>query len=465
MRARGKNRIIQYSGVFAASLLVTLAAVYFYSPTAGTHANTVNMGVEVGSVINMSLDKSSLALGGNPGQFTSGNIAATISTNSAFGYTLAIEDADNNTSLTSETSEDAFTSTFSGSRTEETMENNTWGFSIDAENFYKIPVKNSPVIVKRVQSHIDGDSDSSTVTIGAKIGQSITSGLYTDRLLLSAYANGVDGEPEGVDPDSEDPHEIGDEPEPYEEGEGTNENRLVLARSMQDPKLKQYCASTYTPTRDSDVAAFTRYFNGNQTPKAILKDKRDNKTYQIAKLADGHCWMTQNIAIIGMTISSDLSDVVNDFTIADSDFSKLANNPVTVNAAYLHDDPKRGGYYNWMTATAGTGPRESGNFNNATASICPKGWRLPSSGSNSEYQTIADLYNWQRLTGLLEFSTTGYITTLSHGYAGGGLYWSYLITGEWGAETFYVTASGGVYATGGTAKDVGAHVRCILREG
>lgn len=45
---------------------------------------------------------------------------------------------------------------------------------------------------------------------------------------------------------------------------------------------------------------------------ARLKDERDGKYYWIAKLADGNCWMTQNLALdlsTTKTLTSDLSDI------------------------------------------------------------------------------------------------------------------------------------------------------------
>ena len=45
-----------------------------------------------------------------------------------------------------------------------------------------------------------------------------------------------------------------------------------------------------------------------------------------------------------------------------------------------------GDYYQWNAATAGTGGTISST--NATGSICPKGWKLPSSGNNTTKGTF-----------------------------------------------------------------------------
>ena len=116
------------------------------------------------------------------------------------------------------------------------------------------------------------------------------------------------------------------------------------------------------------------------------------------------------------------------------------------------DTQKYGVYYNWKAATAGT----SGNYTtrgaNATDSICPAGWRLP---TNSNYNTLivttyggADLNTGNRQVGTiavanatykdyhtyamtdalqrapLSFPFSGYYGYYSGGLGGGGRWWS-----------------------------------------
>jgi uncharacterized protein (TIGR02145 family) len=57
-----------------------------------------------------------------------------------------------------------------------------------------------------------------------------------------------------------------------------------------------------------------------------------------------------------------------------------------------YDWEKAGNIYNWYAATAGTGT-SSMTSSDATASICPKGWRLPfKSGAKSYYNLITTTY-------------------------------------------------------------------------
>ena len=99
--------------------------------------------------------------------------------------------------------------------------------------------------------------------------------------------------------------------------------------------------------------------------------------------------MTENLRLTGSkTLTSSDSNVSSDFSLpaANTSFttscSNTAYNMSSGNTTY-------GNYYNWYAATAGTGTC-SMSSGNATASICPKGWRLP---TNSEFQTLYNNYS------------------------------------------------------------------------
>ena len=48
--------------------------------------------------------------------------------------------------------------------------------------------------------------------------------------------------------------------------------------------------------------------------------------------------------------------------------------------------------YNWYAATAGTGVYGTSAGVNATASICPKGWKLPTGGSGGNFANLDIAY-------------------------------------------------------------------------
>jgi len=138
-------------------------------------------------------------------------------------------------------------------------------------------------------------------------------------------------------------------------------------------------------------------FTGSNT--SAIRTVTDNRggttqTYEIAKLADGKCWMLTNLKLGStsgaITLTPADSNVASNFTLP-----QLYGG--TDSAQRDHDNPKTYGpvpgdtgsgatnygyLYNWSAATAGesrtTMPAGSGN---ASHSICPASWRLPTGGS------------------------------------------------------------------------------------
>ncbi|MBQ3306069.1 hypothetical protein IJH02_01370, partial [Candidatus Saccharibacteria bacterium] len=82
-----------------------------------------------------------------------------------------------------------------------------------------------------------------------------------------------------------------------------------------------------------------------------MYDVRDTNSYTVRKLADGNCWMTENLRLTGSkTLTSSDSNVSSDFSLpaANTSFttscSNTAYNMSSGNTTY-------GNYYNWYAAT------------------------------------------------------------------------------------------------------------------
>ena len=148
-----------------------------------------------------------------------------------------------------------------------------------------------------------------------------------------------------------------------------------------------------------------------------LRDERDNNTYAIAKLADGKCWMIENLRLENTGTDNTNGSLAQGYN---SSFIGLAapessnfSNSTTANSLYSTDDTtdatisgsyqgyrfprynnfntnsrqsspgysvdgntySMGNYYTWHAAIADTTYSSSGNHN--TTSICPAGWHLP----------------------------------------------------------------------------------------
>lgn len=145
----------------------------------------------------------------------------------------------------------------------------------------------------------------------------------------------------------------------------------------------------------SECTALPNIYDGTNEDAVVTRaDNRGGitQTYRIAKLADGNCWMLDNLKL-GSTNSSIIltpedTDIEDDFTLP----------PVVTTGTPDVDNPgvygpvpgdtgtgatNYGYLYNWSAATAGetteTMPANSGN---APYSICPTGWRLPRGGTS-----------------------------------------------------------------------------------
>lgn len=169
-----------------------------------------------------------------------------------------------------------------------------------------------------------------------------------------------------------------------------------------------------------------------------LTDIRDNSTYTIAKLSDGKCWMTQNLRITGdsmkeglnKTITSYDSDVDGKFTIPKSE-GFWADKVTTLQKLYYDNNVVNGAYYTWCLATAGSCAEALSDGAQASHSICPKGWKLPTKDDN--IRLVKDASAWDETRGGYIFSggfwrATGYTVTADGGrldrVGSTGAYWS-----------------------------------------
>ena len=175
---------------------------------------------------------------------------------------------------------------------------------------------------------------------------------------------------------------------------------------------------------------------------SALTDERDNETYAIAKLADGNCWMIENLRIEADATRGDANKALaqgygvsstygNFIGLADAENTGFensysannlysndgSNNTVNIGTSsypvyrmprynnlntpanannrpqrptsntYLQDNTtvgmySYGNYYTWAAAMASTISYGSNYSDNANTSLCPLGWRIPY-GSNT----------------------------------------------------------------------------------
>ena len=266
------------------------------------------------------------------------------------------------------------------------------------------------------------------------------------------------------------------------------------------------CSATTKPAKTATSFDWdgSKHGNTSYVPRKKLKDTRDNKYYLVSKLADGNCWMSQslaldltkNVAIVASTTSGGTTSATPNYTTqtttgtkwaqADNNWRSyhpqapesyyksgftMSSQPTGSGDTYLWESA--GNYYNWYAATAGTGSSTM-TSSDASASICPKGWRLPPNTGTKSYEnliattyglaggTVAD-YATLRAAPLNFNASGGYYYDVGYmkNQGSGGIYW---------ASTAYSTAANAyrlsfrseyIYTQNYYQKGQGFSIRCV----
>lgn len=222
-----------------------------------------------------------------------------------------------------------------------------------------------------------------------------------------------------------------------------------------------------------------------------LPDTRDGNVYTISKLKDNKCWMIENLRLnpatatitaantnspttaflnaLSSAASTNTMCTTNDSGCDDQIIFNTNNINTSLTASPTTNNNSSSWYsygvnYNWYTATAGNGTY-SMNSGSVTGDICPTGWKLPTSGSNS------DMYNLNRATGsnngLLKYPNNfvfgGDFNTNSAGGRGTySRYWSATASNANNAYRLGINI-GSVTPTNAWNKWVAFTIRCIAQ--
>jgi uncharacterized protein (TIGR02145 family) len=476
-----KSNKVTSLAIFSISLLVAAFAVYLYSPVFETNAEekSVDVIVTVNPIVSLSLDKSALNFNITPtsaGVFDSDSIVATVDTNSTGGYELYFSSEDSGTALTSLVSESTITSDFNSAVTSSNMAANKWGYSLDATNFNKIPALADQAKIKDLD-HVPATAEkTTTVTIGTKIDSTLPSGAYSKKVVFSAIAH-----PSAVPT----LHEI---------------------TTMQQ-MTSEVCTATTTPAKTATALDWDGSYHNDtsRVPRKSLMDTRDGKYYLVSKLADGNCWMSQNLEL-ALDSTKALTDETTDLntkttwtpqnstlTVAPTSSTWPTSDNAAMSAAYSYypnkyfqggttisnsptasgteyDWEKAGTYYNWYAATAGSG-QASTQYTTVNDSICPKGWRLPlgTASSKSWKYLFSTGYSGTSASSIVNapfnlIRTGGFdgshTTTFDQGSI--GYYWTSSTNSSTGAYELRINSSS-IELEWSVSKGFGTSVRCVAR--
>ena len=407
--------------------------------------------------------------------FNEKSMVVSVGTNNEWGYNLVMSVS--NTALTSAESntianlvEDTTNHANGYTCTAETAGTcdftlNSWGFRIDrattllsATNYIPVP---STLNLNKNATTTNGDP--TYVSFGSRINASQAPGEYTTTITFAATAN----------------------PDP-------------------------------TPTMQSITSSNVASYLPNVGDTITMKDSRDQKTYTVGKLADNKYWMLDNLAL---DLTDD--DVLNSLTASNTDIDET-NDPGALAAlkgttlgttsdkyatakvanwttSYSYSAPlvnmdskalvpqgdndplkaealagewKVGGYYNYCAASAGSycygnGTSAGTSSGNATSSICPYGWHMPSS-NGGEYNTLYSAYSNASPSQYTAFRTafhlplSGYYnngSAIGQGSYGG--FWSVTRSNNNGMYRLYANTSN-IDPSFSNNRNLGVSVRCVL---
>ena len=487
---RGGTHLL-VGGASLLALLILGAMIFPTLPqTAQAEEAESKVSLSVAPVISLSL-QDTVAVEVTPtqdGTFSYNTAALSISTNNETGYSLYMATSNGENTLTSQNPgiSNVISAVNGGDNgvTSANFTNNTWGYNLsqdsvsDTTAYKAVPTATGDTALITTSSPTEADTYN--LTFGTKVDTSLPSGTYSNDVVVSVVAN----------------------------------PKLILWDDL-------------TMMQDMNPSACAGAIDG---ATKRLTDARDGKQYWIAKLKDGNCWMTQNLDLnlsTSKALTPDDSDVSRSWTPGNdtltdgtqttsdyeaewswnlgdyvlttpnagtscgisgiSDFGDCTSvgfqsvagmTPMTdgdaadvISGNTYNAHYHVGNHYTWNAATAGTGGADVVG-EDATDSICPKGWQLPTSNNSNSgsFQALTDAYsissNTAGSTALvsapLYFVRSGSVYSGSLRYAGSyGGYWSstaYSSTSYAYVLYFY---SGDVNPSNNGNRYDGQSVRCL----
>ena len=444
----------------------------------------------------------------------SSNIAFSVSTDNYTGYKLSVRSdkttLDQNSNSFTALSSGITQSTFSSGSN--TQYNNKWGYR---PNYYNSSSNSRYYGISTTATTLDQTSAANStaksydIALGARADSSLPSGTYlNNNLIIEAVANEV--------PSSILTVNYGAGVSSISVG-GTvipNGDTVVLIRGVSyaitmatntDYTFGSWDASsgtigststqstTYTiGSSDATLTGYTTFTGVSMqnltsssctTTARLAKDTRDNRVYTIKRLADGNCWMMENLDLGRTSLTTNLTSSNSNVstTVTSSTFNgwkKTSGTGTYTAGQYIPVDgtdstsgTAYGVLYNYYAATAGT-ITGSSNSLNATSDICPAGWRLPTGGSSGEqrnlyYNSSYNTYNKARAaqsSGGLALSLAGQFYTSSPTLkASGGTYWSSSMNDATTMYDMYLSTSA-VTPANNNARTYGFSIRCVMKK-
>jgi len=246
-------------------------------------------------------------------------------------------------------------------------------------------------------------------------------------------------------------------------------------------------AIAYGNTAYPTLQGFNAFANCTITP-TIFRDTRDSQLYYVRKMEDDKCWMIDNLKYgnYGEVVSSGYltADGTSNTVGINLDAAKYADPGAQSYCMGNTNMPANtvtrcGLLYNWYTATKGTGSSSvTENGANASDSICPANFRLPTGGAVAANSDFANLNGWMAGLGAPSLSNTSaagwlpsgqwqglYSGDFDSGFFGMGLSGYYRSATSISATNSYVLSMGSAGfnpGASGLPRRMGYAVRCVM---
>ena len=396
---KGFNKIIP---IILASILVGVVCSINVSAT----QTQIYFGVDVqDATLEISIPPADTLMSIRPtseGVFGKKEVPVTVATNSYNGYKLQM--MVDNSSLTSLTRQvsipdgnggsyfptiDAIPSNNGVGYTEAQFSNvsdkttmNTWGYSVSSSNYLPIPTKDSPADIRTTSTN--SDVIPTTVTFGIKMDTTKPSGEYGTTITFVATANHIDtcvankicyvgnGGSGGMDMqvatgstanNSIDTTRLWasnfKNPSGYgfagwnteADGTGTNygPNEDILSKLTASTGLTLYANWIASAGNLQGWSGCSSLAVGSGV--TALTDTRDGNTYAVARLADGKCWMIENLRLnnTGSSLSSSNTNVASNWA---TNGGMVMDTATGSKSLYLNAPSTEASYWCTNTATA-----------------------------------------------------------------------------------------------------------------
>ena len=229
------------------------------------------------------------------------------------------------------------------------------------------------------------------------------------------------------------------------------------------------------------------------TPLTVI-DKRDGEEYTVQRLADGNCWLLDNLRldISDPAVQAKLNSTTTNAT--DTVLGYLKNgggtSPYAINGVsnvfysdytspYIDTQYKNtiqpasgpspagkiGIYYNFCAVSAGSYCYAlNAGTGNAQYDICPAGWRMPTGGASGEYQALYTAYgdNISNVQAALNTPLSG---TPTGDRGTNGYFWASTYSNGSSMRLLLTNANTSVdYPQYDHGRAVGASARCVLND-